>query len=715
MNHPTFVDAGGRPLRPRLIDLERFFHPAVVAVVGASDTAGRPNTGIWRHLVAWGERVGATVIPVNPGRETVDDRTCHRTLSDVPEPVDLVAVLVSDAAPVVSEAASCGARFAVVFASGFAELGADGARQQARLAEIVEASELHLLGPNTNLNAFENFRDELPGRSLAMITQSGHQGRPIFQSQELGIRVSHWAPTGNEVDLEFADFATWFADQPDVGAIAAYIEGFKDGRTLALAADHAAAAGVPIVCVKVGRTEVGAVGAASHTGKLTGSDAVIDAAFRQFGITRVDGLDELIDTAALMARYPDGPADEAAEGVVVYSISGGTGAHFADLASAAGLTLPALSDDLQARLHEWIPDYLRVANPVDNGGHPVGDERGRKILDALVSDPDVGVLVCPITGAFPPMSDRLAQDLVDVAETTAKPICVIWGSPVGTEDAYRKILLSSSKLAVFRTFGNCVTAIRAWRDWHRFRTTYRSPFVTAASEPSSTSVNARALLAGGPVSEHDAKALLARYGVPVTREQLVTTREGAIEAARQLGGDDPVVLKVSGDVAHKSEIGGVRLGVVDDDVGSTFDELARLGSGEVLVCEQIAAGVEAIVGVASDPLFGPTIMVGLGGIFAEVLRDVQFLIPPFHEADVRRAIDALHGRAMFDGVRGAPAADVDSLVELLMNMQRLVNDLGHDIAEIDINPVIVRPRNEGAVAVDALVVKRDDDAAPSSS
>src|SRR5205807_3845035 len=279
------------------------------------------------------------------------------------------------------------AKFAVIFAAGFAEVGGEGERLQSQVAELIAGSDIHLLGPNTNLNAFETFRDDLPGSAIALITQSGHQGRPIFQGQDLGIAMSHWAPTGNEVDLEFADFAAYFADQPQVGVVAGYIEGFKDGRTLMLAADHAARGGVPIVAVKVGRTDEGRSMAKAHTGHLTGSDAVISAVFRQFGVTRVDGLDELLDVAAALART----APPSGAGVCVYSISGGTGAHMADMAAAAGLRVPELSKATQEQLHEWIPPYLRVSNPVDNGGAPSGDWRGRKILDAIVADPNVGM------------------------------------------------------------------------------------------------------------------------------------------------------------------------------------------------------------------------------------------------------------------------------------------------------------------------------------
>ena len=242
-------------------------------------------------MTAWAERRGATVDYVNPNHAVVGGRPALASLAEVGAPPDLVAVLVGQPLPVLRDAVTVGARFAVVFSAGFAETGGKGARLQDELGRIVAGSGLHVLGPNTNLNAFEAFRDDLPGRAIALITQSGHQGRPVFQGQEIGIRLSHWAPTGNEADLEAADFIDYFSGLGSTGAVACYIEGFKDGRTLQLAADAAARRRVPVVVVKVGRTDAGTSMAKAHTGHLTGSDAVVSAVFRQYGIHRVDGLD----------------------------------------------------------------------------------------------------------------------------------------------------------------------------------------------------------------------------------------------------------------------------------------------------------------------------------------------------------------------------------------------------------------------------------------
>ncbi|MDX3522846.1 acetate--CoA ligase family protein [Streptomyces scabiei] len=712
------LDVSGRPLYADVPDLDRLFRPESVAVVGASDTEGRPNTGITRQLLAWSERVGARLHPVHPTRESVFGIPCVPSVADLPEQVDLAALLLSDPLPVIGELAEAKVKFAVAFASGFAETGAEGAAAQERLAAAVaRAGGLRLLGPNTNLNAFERFRDDLDGPAIALITQSGHQGRPVFSLQELGIRLSHWAPTGNEADLETADFIAYFAERPEVGAIAAYVEGLKDGRAFLLAADRAARRGVPVVAVKVGRTETGARTAASHTGKLTGADAVVDAAMRQYGVIRVDGLDELQDTATLLARArrprAAGAADPRPEGVVVYSISGGTGAHFADLATEAGLPLPTLSGAKQTELHQWIPDYLSVANPVDNGGHPVGDWRGPRILDAILDDPAVGVLICPITGPFPPMSDKLAQDLVDAAERTDKLVCVVWGSPVGTEAAYRETLLGSSRVATFRTFANCITAVRAHLDHTRFTSAYRSPFDEAPRSPSPSFRKAKALMRPGQqLSEHAAKQLLRAYGIRVPREQLVTSAAAAVRAASLVG--YPVVMKASGArIAHKTELGLVKVGLTSaSQIRDAYRELTDIARYEdvsldgVLVCQMVERGVEMVVGVTHDDLFGPTVTVGLGGVLVEVLRDSAVRVPPFAEDQAHAMLAELRGRALLDGVRGAPPADVDALVEVVLRVQRMALELGDEIAELDINPLMVLPRGQGAVALDALAVCR---------
>ena len=700
-------DSTGRPVELRDVDLERLFTPRTVAVIGASDTPRRANTAMWRKIRAKAEATGAQVFPVNPNRESVDDLPCYADISAVPGgELDLTVVLVGDPLTVLPDVIARGSRFAVVFAADFAETGADGRARQEQLEAMVAASGTRMLGPNTNLNAFETFRDDLPGRAIALVTQSGHQGRPVFQGQEIGIRLSHWAPTGNEGDLEFADFAAWFAHQPEVGAVAAYIEGFRDGRTVQLALDRCAQRRVPVVMVKVGRTAKGQDMAQAHTGHLTGTDDVVDAVFRQYGVTRVDGLDELLDVSAALARTPP----PTGSGVCIYSISGGTGAHMADLCAAAGLDLVTLRPETQARLRELIPGYLRVSNPVDSGGGASADERGKLILDAILSDPGVAVLVVPLTGAAS-MGNRIAKDCVVKAREHGKPVWVVWGSPVGNEPAYTDILLPSG-LPVFRTFGNCVRALRAWFETAAFHDRHRSPFSAVPREPLPAVTGARRLLdVGRPLSERESKALLAAYGIPVTDDVLATTAAEAVKAAAGL--DTPAVLKVSAaQIAHKSDLGLVRVGLTTPaEVEAAYDDIVARAAATgaevegVLVSPLVTGGVEAVVGVSRDPLFGPVVMVGLGGVLVEVLGDVSHRVPPFDADEARRMIGELRGAALLRGVRGSAPVDVDALVGVILKVQRLALDLDADLAELDINPLLVR--STGAVALDALLIPRE--------
>ncbi len=719
--------------------------------MGASDAEGKPNTGITRQLRRWAEHHGASLYPVNPSRDSVDGLPAVPSLdalAGLHDRLDVVVILVGDVAGALAQALDAKARFAVIFAAGYAEVGGEGVSAQERLAAMLEGSDLRLLGPNTNLNAFEMFREDLQGPALALITQSGHQGRPVFQAQEIGVRLAYWAPTGNEADLEFADFASWFATRPEVGVIASYMEGFKDGATFRLAADQCMARQVPIVMVKVGRTERGSAMAMSHTGHLTGSDAVVEGVFRQHGVIRVDGLDELVDTAAMLARSApparrlpgigdrlDRLSPSPRGGVCVYSISGGTSAHMADLCEKAGLDLPQLSEATQRQLHEWIPPYLQVANPVDNGGHPVADWRGRRILETILADDAVDVLVCPIAGAFPPHSDHLVADLVAVGATTDKPICVIWGSPAADEAAYREVLLPSG-LPVFRTFSNCIGALKAYFDYHGRRLSYRSPFREPAPgeaqgppvvhRPATTRRGVRplrggstlpmarrarsVLLPGATLSERDSKQVLSAYGIPVSRDLLVGSASEAARAGTSLG--FPVVMKVcSAQIAHKSDLGLVQVGVSSAAEArrtyrSLVERAARLAPKAdvegVLVSEMVVGGVEAVVGVVQDELFGPAVMVGLGGVLVEVLQDISVRVPPFGPDEAYRMLGELRGRALLEGARGGPPLDVDTLAEAVVRVGHLASDLADEISELDVNPLMVMPR--GVVALDALVV-----------
>ena len=696
----------------RKLDLERFFAPRSLVLYGASETPGNAGAGMTRFMLKWAEHQGdVDVYLVNPNRDQVMGRPCVASMDDVPVGVDLCAILVSNVLPAVRATVERLVHYVLVFGAGFNEAGAEGRTSQRELEQLIHGSATRLFGPNTVLNAFDIRDGQLlhDQRGIGLITQSGHQGRPVFQTQENGTALAYWATTGNEADVEFADLARFYAQRPEVGVITAYVEGFRDGHTMLQAADHAARSRTPIVMVKVGRTAAGSAMAMSHTGKLTGNDAVSNGAFRQSGVVRVDDIDELIEVSQLFARA----TPPAGDGVCLYSISGGTGAHLADICSAAGLRLARLSPSTQQQLHEWIPSNLDVSNPVDSGGHPTGDERGIKILETLVADPDVAVLICAITGATPPMSDVFAADLAKIAETTDKPICVIWSSPVGTEPAYRETLLASHRVIVFRNFRNCARAVAEYVNYHRFVDSYASPFGQIISVKAADDARERStsiLSEREHLTEVDAKELLAAYGVSISRDAVALCVNDAVDAAQRIG--FPVVMKgVHGSATHKSELGLVRLGVNSPDgvrrvfheLHQTMQSLDPLGPAEgVLVSEQVESGAEMIVGVTTDPVFGNAVMVGAGGTEAELIRDVQFRVPPFSRSEAWRMVKDLQFFPLLDGFRGRNHLDIESLVDVIMSFQQLAVDLEGLVDSVEANPVIVS--QHGAIAVDALVV-----------
>jgi acyl-CoA synthetase (NDP forming) len=695
------VTAAGSSRRPET-DLRLFFHPRTVAVIGATDDRRKPGYALLQKVRARAERDGARVWGVNPRLSEIDGIPCVPSVADVPEEIDVAVIMIADAERALREVAAKGARFAVVFTAGFREVGEEGARREEELVRIAREGGVRLFGPNTNVNAFETFPD-LEGPKLALVTQSGHQGRPIAQGVELGIGVKYWAPTGNEADLEACDFIEYFVGLEDVAVVAGYIEGFKSIERLRAVAERAARAAKPIVLVKVGRTEAGRRMAMAHTGHLTGSDDVTNAFFRQYGIVRVDDLDELLETAALFTRLPR----PTGEGVCIYAISGGTGAHMADLCAWAGLELPTLTEETQRRLREAIPDYLTVANPVDNGAQVVRKGMNRACIEICLEDPNVDILVCPITGVLPSMSKIVARDIVDAYQSGRKPVVVIWGSPVTDEEGYR--ILVEGRVPMFRSFRSCVVALRRYLDYWRFQAAFEPRPVTPPAVPPDL---AELLANRGPLSEAASAAVAARYGVPVARSVLCQSAEEAARAASELG--ERVVLKACGPgILHKSDAGLVRVGVPTAEVAAAFGELERAGRAHagdagyegVLVQELVEDGEEVIVGFSRDPQYGPVVLFGLGGVFVEVLRDVALRVAPLTRRDAEEMVREVKGFPLLDGARGRPKADLDALVDLILAVSRMAMDLRERVVELDLNPVRVRPVGQGVVALDALLVR----------
>ena len=521
---------------------------------------------------------------------------------------------------------------------------------------------MRVIGPNTNMNVLEPWHQGLPGRKLGIVTQSGYQGRPITQGQVLGIGIESWATIGNEADLEWADFVGYFSELGGVGAIATYVEGFKDGRTLMLAADAAARARVPIVCIKVGRSDEGAKMAQAHTGHLTGSDAVHDAVFEQFGVIRVDDLDEVIEISGMFCHTEPVPRDG---GVAVYAMSGGTASHVADLCGLAGVPVPKFEPETVAALSELVPWYLRKDNPLDSGGVITARPENRTVLELMLADPNVDILFAPITGVFPGMSDALAKDLIELPHRAGtKPVVTCWTSPIRDDPAYRS--LCEAGVPLFHSFGAAVRGLAELGRYGTFTRGYRSPFDDMAREPSPGAAPARALLRpGAALDEVAAKTLLAYYGIPTISEHVVRSSAEAATAARDLG--FPVVMKIlSAEILHKSDLGLVTVGVASErDAEVTYRDLvdraaatAPNGATDQVVVQPMVRGAvaEAILGLSHQPPFGATVMYGLGGIFTEVFQDVSFGVPPFGARHARAMIERTRGAALLRGRAGGPRA-----------------------------------------------------------
>ena len=690
-------------------DLTLFFHPRTVAVVGATDNKKHGNYFLFKKVLARAAVENATVYAVNPrpGLQEIEGAPVVPAIADVPGDIDLVVLMVNKERieQILVDTCARKPKFVIVFTAGFRETGLpEDAVLEERLAEICRDAGVRLFGPNTNVNALEIF-PQLPGPKLALVTQSGHQGRPVAQGVELGVGITTWVPTGNEADLEAADFIDHLIDDDEVAVVACYIEGFKDISKLRRAAERAAVAGKPIVLVKIGRTEEGARMAASHTGHLTGSDAVHDAFFKQLGMIRVDDLDELLDTAALFTRLPRAPGD----GICVYAISGGTGTHMADLAAAGGLRIPRMTEETQAKLHELgIADYLTVSNPVDNGAQPVRTPGvNRALIETCLEDPNIDILICPITGILPSMSKIVADDIVDAYRSAKKPVIVIWGSPVTDDEGYR--ILVEGRVPMFRSFKGCVAAVKRYVDYWRFQESFAVEPVTPPRIPSGLET----MLAGsGALSEADSAMVASHFSVPFPRSALCVTEEQAADAVKKLGA--PVVMKACGSgILHKSDAGLVKVGVGFDEVVPVFrllDKKGRDAGGEagyegVLIQELAPDGEEVIVGITNDPQFGPVVLFGLGGIFVEVLKDVSMRVCPVSRADALSMVQEVRGYPLLEGARGRERADIDALVDLICNVARLGMDLRERLAELDLNPVRVRARGDGVIALDALLVR----------
>jgi acetate---CoA ligase (ADP-forming) len=698
----------------QLDSIHRMLNPASIAVVGATPRLQYGGRFLRAALQA-GERV--RVYPVNPRYDEVMGVKSYPTLQDVPETPDVVGIVVPyhQVMPTLEECARKQVRSAIVISAGFAERG-DGGRLdlQRQIGTFARQSGVRITGPNclgvanvkAGIWACAGSRLVMSGGGpIALVSQSGASafGPFLTRAVDLGIGYSYIVTTGNEADLESSDFIRYLLDDPDTRVIACFIEGFKDGRKFMEVAQLAAECNKPIVLIKIGRSPAGAKAATSHTAAMTGADAVHDAVFKQYGVLRVEDYDELLETAQFLAYSP--PLTK--EGVSIVSHSGGISSLTADKCGQMGLPLPDLTASSRDGLNEVLKGFGWAANPADVTTY-ANSESFPQILRYMIEGPEVGTLVVASAGA-----DTQARQVIELRDTTDKALAFLWTGSLTATDGLNQ--LKASKVPVFLSPDRLARGLRSKVNYQR----WRQRCLMAGDEPlppmsvwQREALQDLAGLGRRTLTEHEARRFLAHWEVTGLREERTTTIDAALAAAERIG--YPVVLKVeSPDIPHKTEAGVVRLDVQSDvELRQAYTEIVRNAARHtpnaqvlgVLVQEMVRGGIEAIVGLSQDPLFGPVLLFGMGGIFVELYQDVALRACPITQSDAREMLQEVKGARLLEGFRGYPAADVDALIHLLVRISHLGRQCEREIRELDLNPLMVLPRGQGVRAADALIV-----------
>ena len=700
-------------------DLHRLINPRVVAVVGASETRGSFGE---RTLSNMSDFTGE-VFAINPKYSSLLGRPCVPSLSDLPKSPDCVVLCV--ARPMVEgmieSAATVTAGGVVVYASGFAETAKpDRIEAQQRLVQLSQRTGVRVVGPNcvglanTRSGAGMNF---MPGYAtmghrrgpIGIVSQSGALGYTVLQGMQRGVGFSHYLAAGNSCDVDVCDFISYLAEDDDTRSIICLLEGVKDGGRFLAAARKARAAGKALIVYKTGNSETASQAAMSHTGTMVGSVVAYRTAIEEAGAIAVDSLEAVLETAAFMAksRPPSGGA-----GVGILSTSGGAAVICADKAEAHGVLLPALEAKTDSALREVVPDFGSVGNPSDLTAEVLKtSETFGFCLDAFLNDAGFSALVLPMIFAHASSSGARAPTIVEAAARSERPLAVVWMNE-WYQGPGSELLDADPRVCVFRSADRCFAALRAWFDWHK-----RIDHVIASRRPDlSAEQAARKIIAGtspgAALSETDSKRVLACYGIETPKEILARDAEGAAMAVSQIAG--PTAIKiVSPDILHKTEAGGVRLGVsTPEDARTAAEQIlasclryapkARIEG--ISVQQMVPAGIEIVLGVKNDLQFGPLVAAGLGGIMVELIADTAVRLAPVGEQTARAMLASLKGYPLLQGFRGKPGANVDRLVDTICRLSELAHDLQDVIDQIDVNPVIAS--TTGVVAADALIVCR---------
>ena len=694
--------------------------PGSVALLGATERPGALGNIVYRNLAAGGLR--GELYAVNPKHSRVFDRRAYARLADLPQPPDLavVATPARTVPGIIRDAGAAGVKAAVVLSSGFGEAGAEGRKLQEEMLQAARRGGVRILGPNclgvmrsdVGLNATFARTGANPGR-IALVSQSGAICAAILDwAAHAAVGFSSVVSLGGAVDVDFGEILDFLIADASTEAILMYVEGIHDARRF-LSALRAAARAKPVVALKVGRYASGSRAASSHTGALVGSDAVFDAALRRGGAVRVKTYTQLFAATRVLASGR--PA--VGERLAILTNGGGPGVVAADSAAENGVPLAALAPETIAALDAHLPAQWSHGNPVD----VIGDAPPQRFADAtaaLLADPGVDALLAMYSPVAITEPAAAAAALVKASRASAKPVLAAWLGDINPNES--RAQLDAHGIPNFYTPENAVEAFSFLCAYRRNQAQLMEvpPALARHGEEAPADLAAadavreaalrakRALL-----DERESEALLAAFGLPVTRSVVARARAGAIAAAREVG--YPVVIKLlSPDISHKSDVGGVRLGLQNDAmVASAFDDMlrhvralrpgARIEGAVVQPMLDFADRREILVGVATDPVFGPVISFGSGGIAVEAMADTAIALPPLNAALARELIARTRVQRLLAGYRGVPAADLDALASLLCGVSRMVCLLPW-VKELDLNPVLAHP--DGAVIADARVV-----------
>lgn len=699
--------------------LNPLFQAQTIAVVGASRRPGSIGHELFHNLLSSG--FAGTVYPVNPSATSVGAVRAYPSVAAIPEKIDLAIIVVpaNVALDAARESLDAGVRGLVVISAGFAETGEAGRQRQAELLHMCRSRGARLIGPNCMgvlvsqptgmLNG--TFSPCLPpSGTVAVASQSGALGIAILQqARQIGIGISAFISMGNKADVSSNDLLEYWEDDPATSAIVLYLESFGNPSRFARVARRVGTR-KPIIAVKGGRAAAGQRAAASHTAALAGSDVAVDALFRQAGVIRCDTLAELFDVTTLLANQPLPEGNR----VGIITNAGGLGILCADACEANGLHLPTLTEATQERLRAMLPAEASVANPVDMLASGSAASYGQA-LQHVLADPGIDAAIILF---IPPLVTNAADVAAAIAESVnpsiQKPVLACFVDAEGVPRILREqagIPCYTFPEAAARALGHA--AMRA--EWLRRPVGEIPTFGDIDADSARAAVNSALGRDENPwLTQDELARVLATYGIPTPRSEIVHSPEEAAEAFGRIGGT--VVAKlVSETITHKSDVGGVHLNI-DTPEGAaeayrlTEAKLAERGLSDaldgMLIQEMLTGGIECLVGVTTDPVFGPLIGFGLGGVTAEAIGDVAFRLQPLTDVDAEELIGSVKAARLLRGYRGSPPADIPALRNILLRISRLVEDIP-EITDLDLNPVLVRPGGQGAVALDArLRVRR---------